>query len=117
MEKNYTWQHWNDPQLLNTATLHLHNDHLTATGTQTCDRYSASWSLTTIPRWVTQHVSVEVAGEGWMRALENSNVPLRGAGPITYPRPDASQSIGQAQASHSARFSQRRWATASTYAR
>ena len=70
MEKNYTWQHWNDPQLLNTATIRLHNDHLTATGTQTCDRYSASWSLTTTPRWVTQHVSVEVTAASWARSLE-----------------------------------------------
>lgn len=66
----YTWQDINESSLVNTASISLHDAHLTAHGTQRCNRYRATWELTTSPGWITRSVQVQVAGEGWERSLD-----------------------------------------------
>lgn len=51
--KSFTWQHWNDPRLVNRAEVSLFDDHLRASGTQTCASYQARWQLETVPESVT----------------------------------------------------------------
>ena len=41
-----------------TASISLHDAHLSAHGTQRCDRYRATWELTTSPGWITREVDV-----------------------------------------------------------
>ncbi len=66
----YTWQDVNDPGLTNTASISLHDAHLSAHGTQHCDLYRATWELTTSPGWITREVRISVVGDGWQRSLD-----------------------------------------------
>lgn len=54
--KSFTWQHRNDPQLVNRAEISLFDDHPHASGSQTCASYQARWQLETAPEWVTRRL-------------------------------------------------------------
>ena len=75
MQRTCTWQGWDDPQLRNTATISLHDDHLSATGMQTGRDYSAAWSLTTTHGWITECITVVVQGAQWTRSLRLERSP------------------------------------------
>lgn len=96
MERTVAWRHWDDPDLRNTATLHLADDHLTATGRQICTEYTAGWSLRTSRRWITEQVTVEVEAAGWSRTLQlqrtadgdwSDHTTMTGRQPADWPRP------------------------------
>lgn len=66
----HSWQGVDDPARLDTATINLESDHLTAHGTSRTDSYAVSWALTTVEGWVTRRLTVTVHGNGWSRHLE-----------------------------------------------
>ena len=70
MERTYTWQHVDNPSIQNKARVQLHQQGLSANGTQVGEGYEAAWELRAEKNWVTQNVEVNVVGDGWERHLE-----------------------------------------------
>ena len=68
-KRTYAWRGWDEPDLVNTATVAFHRNHLDATGVQECPHYAARWELITGPHWITREINVEVAGNRWGRTL------------------------------------------------
>ena len=66
----HSWQGEDDPDRLDTATINLETDRLTAHGTSRTADYAVSWALATTSGWVTQRLTVTVHGQGWSRHLE-----------------------------------------------
>lgn len=66
----HSWQGEDDPARLDTATINLQTDHLTAHGTSRTDSYAVSWALTTAEGWVTRRLTATVHGDGWSRHLQ-----------------------------------------------
>ncbi|MFZ3453594.1 putative glycolipid-binding domain-containing protein [Arthrobacter sp. 7Tela_A1] len=64
------WAGTDDPGRRDTAVVSFRETELAASGTSTCDDYSATWTLNTSPGWVTRRLQVEVTGPGWSRSLE-----------------------------------------------
>ena len=65
----HSWQGEDDPDRLDTATINLETDRLTAHGTSRTADYAVSWALATTSGWVTQRLTVTVHGQGWSRHL------------------------------------------------
>ncbi|KAD4060236.1 hypothetical protein GD627_04055 [Arthrobacter yangruifuii] len=63
------WQGLDDPDRTDTAVVSFRDRELAAAGTSVAPGYRASWTLSTIPGWVTRRLIVEVEGEGWSRRL------------------------------------------------
>ena len=66
----HSWQGEDDPARIDTATINLETDRLTAHGTSRTADYAVSWALATTLGWVTQRLTVTVHGQGWSRHLE-----------------------------------------------
>ncbi|MHA7277226.1 putative glycolipid-binding domain-containing protein [Arthrobacter sp. HLT1-21] len=66
----HSWQGSDDPGRLDTATINLETNRLTAHGTSRTADYAVSWALATASGWVTQRLTVTVHGQGWSRHLE-----------------------------------------------
>lgn len=64
------WQGEDDSARQDTAAVSFRSRELAASGTSTTGEYSASWSLSTSPGWVTTRFSIRVEGQGWSRSLE-----------------------------------------------
>ena len=65
--------HWagvDDPGRRDSAVVSFRTGELAASGTSTCDEYSATWTLNTSPGWVTRRLQVAVTGPGWSRSLD-----------------------------------------------
>ena len=63
------WQGLDDPDRRDTAVVSFRDRELAAAGTSVTPEYTASWTLSTSPGWVTRHLSVSVTGNGWARTL------------------------------------------------
>ena len=63
------WQGLDDPERMDTAVVSFRDRELAAAGTSITPEYTASWTLSTSPGWVTRHLSVSVTGNGWARTL------------------------------------------------
>lgn len=96
MDRTYTWEHWDDPSITNTADVHFTNEGLRASGIQHGRGYTAHWSLDAADGWVTRRLSIGVAGDGWSRSLElsrddgrvwTSETTLTGEQPSDLPAP------------------------------
>ncbi|MHA7154011.1 putative glycolipid-binding domain-containing protein [Arthrobacter sp. TMN-50] len=66
----HSWQGEDDPGRLDTATINLEADRLTAHGTSRTADYAVSWALATASDWVSHRLTVTVHGQGWSRHLE-----------------------------------------------
>lgn len=66
----HSWQGEDDPTRIDTATINLETDRLTAHGTSRTADYAISWALATTSGWVTQRLTATVHGQGWSRHLE-----------------------------------------------
>ncbi|WP_078056685.1 putative glycolipid-binding domain-containing protein [Corynebacterium bouchesdurhonense] len=69
MERTYQWEHVDNPLIRNDATVQFHKAGLSATGVQLGEGYKATWELQAPENWVTNHVEVNVKGDGWERSL------------------------------------------------
>ncbi|MCC3278042.1 putative glycolipid-binding domain-containing protein [Arthrobacter sp. zg-Y40] len=63
------WQGLDDPERTDTAVVSFRERELAAAGTSVTPGYTVTWTLSTIPGWVTRHLSVRVKGNGWARTL------------------------------------------------
>ncbi|MDM7990113.1 putative glycolipid-binding domain-containing protein [Arthrobacter sp. zg-Y877] len=64
------WQGEDDPDRMDTAVVSFRDRELAAAGTSVAPEYRASWTLSTIPGWVTRRLTVQVTGKGWSRSLQ-----------------------------------------------
>ena len=64
------WQGLDDPNRTDTAVVSFRERELAAAGTSVAPGYTASWTLSTTPGWLTRHLSVSVTGNGWTRTLD-----------------------------------------------
>lgn len=64
------WQGLDDPDRTDTAVVSFRDRELAAAGTSVTPVYTASWTLSTTPGWVTSRLSVSVSGAGWTRTLQ-----------------------------------------------
>ncbi|MCC3272600.1 putative glycolipid-binding domain-containing protein [Arthrobacter zhangbolii] len=69
LARTIRWQGQDDPDRTDTAVLSFRDRELAAAGTSVSAEYTASWTLSTIPGWVTSQLSVSVTGDGWSRTL------------------------------------------------
>lgn len=64
------WQGEDDSARQDTAAVSFRSREFAASGTSTTGEYSARWSLSTSPGWVTTRFAIRVEGQGWSRSLE-----------------------------------------------
>lgn len=65
--------HWagvDDPGRRDSAVVSFRAGELAASGSSACADYSAVWTLTTSPGWVTRRLQVQVTGADWSRSLD-----------------------------------------------
>ncbi|MDN3481930.1 putative glycolipid-binding domain-containing protein [Arthrobacter sp. APC 3897] len=69
------WQGLEDTARHDTAAVSFRDRELAAGGTSVTDEYTASWTLSTSPGWVTTRFSIRVEAPGWSRSLELMRSP------------------------------------------
>lgn len=66
----HSWKGIDDPARLDSATINLEPQRMSAHGTSRTDAYALSWALTTTEGWVTRRLMATAHGHGWSRHLE-----------------------------------------------
>lgn len=69
------WQGLEDTARHDTAAVSFRDRELAAGGTSVTDEYTASWTLSTSPGWVTTRFSIRVQAPDWSRSLELTRSP------------------------------------------
>lgn len=66
----FRWQGVDDPARRDTAAVSFRETELAAGGTSVGEDYTATWTLSTSPGWVTRRFSIQVEAPTWSRSLE-----------------------------------------------